>query len=57
LLEETECLAPEAALTLIETTLKKVELMETNRQGLAAERNFIDKQVRVAVTQPDGFGY
>src|ERR1700758_3172015 len=58
LLEETECLAPETALSLIETKLKKVELLEINRQALAAGRSFIDKQVQVgAVTQPDGFAY
>ena len=58
LLEETECLSPETAIGLIETKLKKVELLEINRQALAAGRHFIDDQVRVgAVTQPDGFAY
>jgi Pyruvate/2-oxoacid:ferredoxin oxidoreductase gamma subunit len=44
LLEETECLAPETALSLIETKLKKVELQEINRQALAAGKNFIDSR-------------
>jgi 2-oxoisovalerate ferredoxin oxidoreductase beta subunit len=58
LLEETECLAAETALGVLETKLKRVELLEVNRQALAAGRNFIDHQVRVgAVTQPDGFAY
>ena len=58
LLEETECLAPQTALGLIETKLKKIELLEINRQALAAGRQFINQQVQVgAVTQPDGFAY
>jgi 2-oxoisovalerate ferredoxin oxidoreductase beta subunit len=58
LLEEIECLAPETALEVIETKIKKIDLLETNRQALAAGRNFIDRQVRVgAVSQPDGFAY
>ena len=36
LLEETECLSPETAISLIETKLKRVELLEINRQALAA---------------------
>ena len=58
LLEETECLLPETAMGVIETKIKKVELIEVNRQALAAGRNFVDSQVRVgAVSQPDGFAY
>ena len=58
LLEETECLASETALGLIETKLKKIELLEINRQALAAGRQFINNKVQVgAVTQPDGFAY
>jgi 2-oxoisovalerate ferredoxin oxidoreductase beta subunit len=58
LLEEMECLSPETALEVIETKIKKSDLLETNRQALAAGRNFIDRQVRVgAVSQPDGFAY
>jgi len=58
LLEETECLLPETAMGVIETKIKKVELLDVNRQALAAGRNFIDSQVRVgAVSQPDGFAY
>jgi 2-oxoisovalerate ferredoxin oxidoreductase beta subunit len=58
LLEETECLSPETVVGVLETKLKKAELMEISRQALVAGRNFIDSQVRVgAVTQPDGFAY
>jgi 2-oxoisovalerate ferredoxin oxidoreductase beta subunit len=58
LLEETECLSPDTAMGVVETKIKKVHLIEVNRQALAAGRNFIDNQVRVgAVSQPDGFAY
>jgi len=58
LLEETECLSPETAMGVVETKIKKVDLIEVNRQALAAGRNFVDNQVRVgAVSQPDGFAY
>jgi len=56
LLEETECLAPATALGVIETKLKKVELLEANRKALAAGRHFIDEHAHEeAVSQPDGF--
>jgi Pyruvate/2-oxoacid:ferredoxin oxidoreductase gamma subunit len=58
LLEEIECLGAETALEVIESHIKKIDLLETNRQALAAGRTFIDHQVRVgAVSQPDGFAY
>lgn len=58
LLEETECLSPAAAMGVLETKIKKVDLLEIDRLALAAGRNFIDQQVRVgAVSQPDGFAY
>ncbi len=56
LLEETECLLPATALEVIESKVKKVELLDTNRKALQAGREFVDKEVWVgAVTQPDGF--
>jgi Pyruvate/2-oxoacid:ferredoxin oxidoreductase gamma subunit len=55
LLEETECLSPGTAMGVIEDKVKKVVLLETNRKALAAGREFIDHQVRIAVSQPDGF--
>jgi 2-oxoisovalerate ferredoxin oxidoreductase beta subunit len=58
LLEETECLLPDTAMGVLETKIKKLDLLEIDRQALAAGRNFIDNQVRVgAVSQPDGFAY
>ncbi|HZQ22933.1 MAG TPA: 2-oxoacid:acceptor oxidoreductase family protein [Terriglobales bacterium] len=58
LLEETECLSPDTALGVLETKVRRTELLETNRQALAAGQHFIDDQTRVgAVTQPDGFAY
>lgn len=58
LLEDTECLAPETAVAVLEAKLKKPELLEINRRALTAGRKFIDNQVQAgAVTQPDGFAY
>jgi 2-oxoisovalerate ferredoxin oxidoreductase beta subunit len=58
LLEETECLLAETATGVLETKIKKVAMIETNRKALAAGREFIDNYVRVgAVSQPDGFAY
>ncbi len=58
LLEETECLLLETATGVLETKIKKVTMIETNRKALAAGREFIDNYVRVgAVSQPDGFAY
>jgi len=58
LLEETECLSPATAMSVLETKIKKMDLLELDRQALDAGRNFIDNQVRVgAVSQPDGFAY
>lgn len=55
LLEETECLAPGTAMGVLEDKVKKVELLEINRKALASGREFVDHQVRIAVSQPDGF--
>jgi hypothetical protein len=43
---------------VLETKIKKLDLLELDRQALDAGRNFVDTQVRVgAVSQPDGFAY
>jgi 2-oxoisovalerate ferredoxin oxidoreductase beta subunit len=56
LLEETECLAPETALGVLEDKVKKLDLLEIDRKALTAGRQFIDQQAHVgAVSQPDGF--
>jgi 2-oxoisovalerate ferredoxin oxidoreductase beta subunit len=58
LLEETECLLPATAMGVLETKIKKLDLLELDRQALDSGRNFVDTQVRVgAVSQPDGFAY
>jgi 2-oxoisovalerate ferredoxin oxidoreductase beta subunit len=58
LLEETECMAPATAMGVIETKVKKVELLETNRKALQEGQDFIANEVNIgAVTQPDGFAY
>jgi 2-oxoisovalerate ferredoxin oxidoreductase beta subunit len=58
LLEETECLAPVTAMGVIESKVKKVDLLETNRRALRAGQEFIANDVNTgAVTQPDGFAY
>ena len=56
LLEETECLAPATALSVLEDKVKKLDMLEVNRRALTAGRQFIDHQAHIgAVTQPDGF--
>ena len=55
LLEETECLAAGTAMGVLQDKVKKIELLEINRKALASGREFIDHQVRIAVSQPDGF--
>ncbi len=56
LLEETECLAPGTALSVLEDKVKKLALLETDRKALTAGRLFIDEQAHIgAVSQPDGF--
>jgi 2-oxoisovalerate ferredoxin oxidoreductase beta subunit len=56
LLEETECLAPGTALSVLEDKVKKLDLLEVDRKALTAGRLFIDEQAHIgAVSQPDGF--
>ncbi len=56
LLEETECLAPGTALSVLEDKVKKLDLLEVDRKALTAGRLFIDDQAHIgAVSQPDGF--
>jgi hypothetical protein len=56
LLEETECLSAGTALSVIEDKVKRVALLEIDRQALAAGRQFIDHEAHLgAVSQPDGF--
>jgi 2-oxoisovalerate ferredoxin oxidoreductase beta subunit len=56
LLEETECLAPGTALSVLEDKVKKLDLLEIDRKALSAGRLFIDNQAHLgAISQPDGF--
>ncbi|MGA3105982.1 MAG: 2-oxoacid:acceptor oxidoreductase family protein [Terriglobales bacterium] len=56
LLEETECLSPRTALSVLEDKVKKLDLLEIDRRALHAGRLFIDEQAHIgAVSQPDGF--
>ncbi len=56
LLEETECLAPGTALSVLEDKVKKPDLLEIDRRALFAGRLFIDDNAHIgAVSQSDGF--
>ena len=56
LLEETECMATNTALSVIEEKVKRVELLEANRKALATGRHFVDEHAHEEpVSQPDGF--
>ncbi len=56
LLEETECLAPGTAVSVLEDKVKKLDLLDIDRKALTAGRLFIDEQAHIgAVSQPDGF--
>ncbi len=56
LLEETECLAPQTALDVLESKVKNADLLEIDRTALAAGRQFIERQAHLcAVSQSDGF--
>ena len=58
LLEETECLPPESAVSVLEDTVTSPKLLELDKQALAIGCNYIDAQVEVgAVAQPDGYSY
>jgi len=58
LLEETECLPAESAISVLESTVANLKLLELDKQALAAGRNYVDTQVEVgAVAQPDGYSY
>ncbi len=58
LLEETECLPAESAISVLETTVKNPKLLELDRQAMKAGRDYVDTEVEVgAVSQPDGYSY
>jgi 2-oxoisovalerate ferredoxin oxidoreductase beta subunit len=58
LLEETECLPAESAISVLETVVKNPRLLELNRQAMKAGRDYVDTEIEVgAVAQPDGYSY
>jgi 2-oxoisovalerate ferredoxin oxidoreductase beta subunit len=58
LLEETECLPPESAISVLETMVKNPKLLELDRKALAAGRDYVDTKIEIgAVSQPDGYSY
>jgi Pyruvate/2-oxoacid:ferredoxin oxidoreductase gamma subunit len=58
LLEETECLPTETALSVLQQTVKNPKILELDKQALTAGRDFVDNQIRVgAVPGPDGYTY
>src|SRR5208337_3156902 len=58
LLEETECMPAESAISVLEATVKNPKLLELDKLAIAAGRGYIDTEVEVgAVCQPDGYSY
>jgi len=58
LLEETECLPAESAISVLEATVKNPKLLELDKKAVAAGRDYVDTQIEVgAVAQPDGYSY
>jgi 2-oxoisovalerate ferredoxin oxidoreductase beta subunit len=57
LLEETGCMPLQVALKVLEAKVKNQALLELDRKALEAGADYIRKQVRVAMSQPDGFAY
>jgi len=58
LLEETECLPAESAISVLEATVKNPKLLELDRQAMKAGRDYVDTEIEVgAVSQPDGYSY
>jgi 2-oxoisovalerate ferredoxin oxidoreductase beta subunit len=56
LLEETECLASDTAIKVLEAKVKNPALLELDRKALDAGRLYIDHSVAIAaVSQADGF--
>jgi Pyruvate/2-oxoacid:ferredoxin oxidoreductase gamma subunit len=58
LLEETECLPLETAVSVLEATVKNPKLLQLDKQAIAAGREYVDTEIEVgAVSQPDGYSY
>jgi Pyruvate/2-oxoacid:ferredoxin oxidoreductase gamma subunit len=58
LLEETECLPTESAISVLEEIVKNPKLLELDRKAMAAGRDYVDTKIEVgAVSQSDGYSY
>jgi len=58
LLEETECLPAESAISVLKATVTNPKLLELDKLAIESGRGYIDTQVEVgAVSQPDGYSY
>jgi 2-oxoisovalerate ferredoxin oxidoreductase beta subunit len=58
LLEETECLPAESAISVLEATVRNPKMLELDRQAIKAGRDYVDTEIEVgAVSQPDGYSY
>ncbi len=58
LLEETECLPYESAISVLEAKVKNHKMLELDKLAISAGRGYIDTEVEVgAVCQPDGYSY
>jgi len=58
LLEETECLPAESAISVLEHSVKNPKLLELDRKAITAGRDYVDNEIEVgAVSQPDGYAF
>ena len=55
-LEHTNCLASETAMSVLDEKVRKLDLLEIDHRALAAGRSYIEHHANVgAISQPDGF--
>ena len=58
LLEETECMPTESAVSVLQATVKNPKLLELDLQAISSGRDYVDNEIEVgAVSQPDGYSY
>jgi Pyruvate/2-oxoacid:ferredoxin oxidoreductase gamma subunit len=56
LLEETDCLPTDTAISVLESTVTNPKLLELDKRAIVAGRDYIDTTIEVgAVSQPDGY--
>jgi len=55
-LEHTNCLASETAMSILDEKVRKLDLLEIDHRALAAGRSYVEHHANIgAVSQPDGF--